>query len=262
MPNPQLIDSHIEQVSAYLLSLRDATSGPQPRECAAEIARVQKDLDQARARRAAARSGPQSTSAGLHRQPTPSSIARAEVEAQQALETSLAEAQRLEADDKDSECIALIKKISLPANVGLARPSDYTPSKRTAAAGASDVRRLLRLMDKDRNGNVSRDEFMQFVSQTFDRLDVNKSGGLESGEASNTSFPFGTRVGAAADADVQKLLHQMDTDKNGTVTKDEFLQFMSQTFDRLDANKSGRLEREELRRLSNTNLICHDLGIC
>jgi Ca2+-binding EF-hand superfamily protein len=103
---------------------------------------------------------------------------------------------------------------------------------------------------------------MQFVSQTFDRLDVNKSGALESGEALNTSFPFGIRANAATDADVQKLLRQMDTDKNGTVTKDEFLQFMSQTFDRLDANKSGRLERGELRRLSNTNLICHDLGIC
>jgi Ca2+-binding EF-hand superfamily protein len=55
----------------------------------------------------------------------------------------------------------------------------------------------------------------------------------------------------------------MDTDKNGTVSKDEFLQFISQTFDRLDVNKSGGLERNELRRMADPNwMICHDLRIC
>jgi hypothetical protein len=53
------------------------------------------------------------------------------------------------------------------------------------------------------------------------------------------------------------------SDKNGTVTKDEFLQFMSQTFDRLDANTNDRLEREELQRLHDPNwMVCHDLHMC
>jgi len=55
----------------------------------------------------------------------------------------------------------------------------------------------------------------------------------------------------------------MDTDKNGTVSKDEFIEFMSQTFDRLDVNKSGQLEREELRGLDDPNwIVCHDMHIC
>jgi translation elongation factor P/translation initiation factor 5A len=37
----------------------------------------------------------------------------------------------------------------------------------------------MRLMDKDMNRLVSKDEFMRFMDQTFDRLDVNKSGTLE-----------------------------------------------------------------------------------
>jgi Ca2+-binding EF-hand superfamily protein len=53
--------------------------------------------------------------------------------------------------------------------------------------------------------------------------------------------------------------NQMDRDRNGSVSKTEFVQFMSQgtnrvdlrlmrlRFNRLDTNQNGRLERNELR---------------
>jgi len=139
----------------------------------------------------------------------------------------------------------------------------FAVSKRTDAAAQSDVRKLLLLMDKDKNGSVSKDEFLQYLSQAFDRLDVNKSGELESNELSNAKVPFSKRTGAATLADVRQLVRLMDTDLNGKVSKDEFLQFMSQTFDRLDVNQSGQLEREELRHLDDPNwIVCKDLGIC
>jgi Ca2+-binding EF-hand superfamily protein len=100
------------------------------------------------------------------------------------------------------------------------------------AAANADARRLLRMMDADKNGRVSKDEFLQFISRTFDRLDLNKSDQLEGNESSTTAFPFGMRTNAAAKVDVRQLVRMMDTDKNGTVSKDEFLQFMSRTFDR------------------------------
>jgi Ca2+-binding EF-hand superfamily protein len=136
-------------------------------------------------------------------------------------------------------------------------------SKRPAAAANADVRHLVRMMDTDKNGSVSKDEFMQFMSQKFDRLDLNKSGQLESNELSNAASPFGKRTNAAANADVRQLVKMMDSDKSGTVSKDEFLQFVSQTFDRLDANKNGELEREELRQMDDPDwLLCHDMHIC
>jgi hypothetical protein len=50
---------------------------------------------------------------------------------------------------------------------------------------------------------------------------------------------------------------------NGTVSKDEFMEYMSQTFDRLDVNRSDQLERNELRRMADPNwLLCHDLRMC
>jgi hypothetical protein len=75
--------------------------------------------------------------------------------------------------------------------VGAISTSAFAVSKRTAATADRDVRQLVRMMDKDRNGVVSKDEFMQFMGQTFDRLDVNKSGTLEPRELQPLTMPKG-----------------------------------------------------------------------
>ena len=49
------------------------------------------------------------------------------------------------------------------------------------------------------------------------------------------------------DASIRKLLRQMDKDKNGTISKDEFLRYFSERFDRLDVNGDRRLVSDELR---------------
>jgi Ca2+-binding EF-hand superfamily protein len=67
------------------------------------------------------------------------------------------------------------------------------------------------------------------------------------------SFVVGTistaALAASADKETRTLIQMMDKDKNGTVSKEEFMEFMSAEFDRLDANKSGTLEHRELRRV-------------
>jgi hypothetical protein len=47
------------------------------------------------------------------------------------------------------------------------------------AAGLSSTRQLLKLMDTDGNGKVSKQEFMAFMESEFDRLDTNKDGELD-----------------------------------------------------------------------------------
>jgi 5S rRNA maturation endonuclease (ribonuclease M5) len=47
------------------------------------------------------------------------------------------------------------------------------------AAGVPATKQLLILMDTDKNGKVSRQEFMSFMEAEFNRLDINHDGELD-----------------------------------------------------------------------------------
>jgi hypothetical protein len=51
---------------------------------------------------------------------------------------------------------------------------------------------------------------------------------------------------ALAQANAKQLLALMDTDKNGKISKKEWMNFMSKEFDRLDTDHSGELDPHEL----------------
>jgi hypothetical protein len=58
---------------------------------------------------------------------------------------------------------------------------------------------------------------------------------------------FGSLAGLRqADPEVIKLLALMDRDPRGQVSRPEFMAFMNAAFDRLDLNKDGELDVEEL----------------
>jgi hypothetical protein len=56
-------------------------------------------------------------------------------------------------------------------------PTPKVPDK--VAIGEAEVVQLLLLMDTDKNGKVSRQEFMKFMEAEFNRLDKDKSGELD-----------------------------------------------------------------------------------
>jgi hypothetical protein len=60
-----------------------------------------------------------------------------------------------------------------------AAPAAVTPEPLKVVAGEIEAKKLLLLMDADRNGKVSRAEFMTFMAAEFDRLDTNKDGELD-----------------------------------------------------------------------------------
>jgi hypothetical protein len=55
---------------------------------------------------------------------------------------------------------------------------------------------------------------------------------------------------AIGEAEVKQLLLLMDTDKNGKISKQEYMSFMEAEFERLDKDKSGELDAKELTRSS------------
>jgi hypothetical protein len=52
-------------------------------------------------------------------------------------------------------------------------------SKNTELMMDTSIQRLLRQMDRDSNGTISKDEFLRYFSERFDHLDVNRNRRLE-----------------------------------------------------------------------------------
>jgi hypothetical protein len=65
-----------------------------------------------------------------------------------------------------------------PQASGVPAPA-ITPQSAKVAAGEAEAKKLILLMDIDKNGKISRAEFMAFMAAEFDRLDVNKDGELD-----------------------------------------------------------------------------------
>jgi len=70
---------------------------------------------------------------------------------------------------------------------------------------------------------------------------LNVAGAVTAAGAANASSKE-----QSADADTKQLLLLMDVDRNGKVSKQEFMTFMEAEFDRLDTNKDGALDVYEL----------------
>jgi hypothetical protein len=73
-------------------------------------------------------------------------------------------------------CSAAAQKASVP------RQQD------TLAMGEDQVRQLLLLMPTDRNGRVTRQEYMKFMEAEFDRLDKEKKGELDARKLAHSNL--------------------------------------------------------------------------
>jgi hypothetical protein len=71
--------------------------------------------------------------------------------------------------------------------------------------------------------------------------------GIAANQKGDRTVPKQQRTIALGEEEVKQLLLLMDTDKNGKISKKEFMDFMEAEFDRLDTDKSGELDVKELR---------------
>ncbi len=77
---------------------------------------------------------------------------------------------------------------ALSAAGGVPAIANAADRDQNLAAGELSAKQLLLLMDKDKNGKVSRQEFMDFMAAEFDRLDTNKDGELDVNELTKLHY--------------------------------------------------------------------------
>jgi Ca2+-binding EF-hand superfamily protein len=70
-----------------------------------------------------------------------------------------------------------------------AAPQKASPKPQDKLAlGLDEVKQLLLLMDTDKNGKISKQEYMAFMAAEFDRLDVDENGELDAKELTKSSL--------------------------------------------------------------------------
>jgi Ca2+-binding EF-hand superfamily protein len=77
----------------------------------------------------------------------------------------------------------------------LARSGDAPPHDKIAL-GEGEVKQLVLLMDQDKNGKVSEQEFMRFMKAEFKRLDKDQSGELDVKELKESKIRSSTFMDA------------------------------------------------------------------
>jgi Ca2+-binding EF-hand superfamily protein len=73
------------------------------------------------------------------------------------------------------------------------------PKPQTASRlSPEQVKQLISLMDRDRNGKISKQEWMRFMEQEFDRLDKDHSGDLDAADLAISELEPSKRPFSAA----------------------------------------------------------------
>ena len=99
---------------------------------------------------------------------------------------------------------------------------------------------LFKSMDANKDGTVTKQEYLDHHAKKFDAMDKNKDGKITADEmpTKNKGKP-------------NALFDEMDVNKDGTVTKQEYLDYYAKKFDASDKNKDGKLTTDELQKKTN-----------
>lgn len=91
--------------------------------------------------------------------------------------------------------IAVLLAIWAMLGTGVAQRAAVPKSQDRMALGEEDVKHLLLLMDSDKSGKVSKQEFRSFMEEEFERLDKDKSGDLDLKELTQSNFGVNPTAG-------------------------------------------------------------------
>jgi Ca2+-binding EF-hand superfamily protein len=108
---------------------------------------------------------------------------------------------------------------------------------------------MLQRADTNGDGQVTRAEFSAARDKMFTRLDRNGDGYLSKDDSSH-------RLAARRDGSADRLADAMatlDKDKDGRISKTEFVNGPSPLFDRADTNHDGTIDAHELQAFSTAS---------
>jgi hypothetical protein len=134
-----------------------------------------------------------------------------------------------------------MKKLILPALLlAFAAAPAFAAPEEPARHGGHMMQRLEKA-DTNGDGAISRAEFTAFRAAQFDKRDTNHDGFLTADDK-----PMHPGKAPAAGAAPARFMAALDTNKDGKISRDEFVNGEAKMFDRLDTNKDGTISKAEL----------------
>ena len=121
-----------------------------------------------------------------------------------------------------------------------------------AAPGGTMGERLLRVFDTNKEGKVTKDEFLSGVRRHFAEMDLDNDGRITDEDL--PPMQRGRNILAGGDAGsgptgrgvpMLRMLQGADANKDGVITLDEALAFAEKRFALLDRNKDGALDKAD-----------------
>ena len=89
-------------------------------------------------------------------------------------------------------------------------------------------------IDKNVDGKISKQEYMDAVGESFNKYDLNKDGILSKEE-----------IQSIKKIEAEKFLKEADTNKDGKVSRKEIFDAAEQKFKKMDENNNGHIENKE-----------------
>ena len=105
----------------------------------------------------------------------------------------------------------------------------------------------MHMMDTDKDGTVSKKEWIAYQEKVFAALDKNKEGLVDEKEflaPSKEMASFATG-GYARGLQTKEMMHKIDKNGDGKVSHDEFIAYQIEIFDMMDTGKQGVLGPQE-----------------
>ncbi len=110
-----------------------------------------------------------------------------------------------------------------------------------AALAQSREGGALELADSNNDGKITRQEYIDARAAQFSRMDRNGDGAVDDADARERAdqSAMGKRMAGA-------MRGRIDSNNDGKISKDEFVNAPTMLFDRFDADKNGELDAKEL----------------
>jgi len=141
--------------------------------------------------------------------------------------------------------------VALLATGGLACTAVYEDDMVSFATGgyAAGLRtmEMMHIIDTNKDGKISKDEWIAFQDRVFTALDKDKSGFLEVGEVYATrtdAIAFAT-AGYSRGLRTKEMFGKIDANHDGKVSRDEFIGYQAKIFDMMDNAKKQELGIED-----------------